>query len=159
MRPPRRRRWFHNPVHSRRGDDFHQALHPPLARPRSHTADQIPRRSSLWGPTPCLVLPSVPWGNCPLCTRPFGLLGWHGSTHGGWSEGAQKCLAADYLVQRIWMFTMVSSYTCMAESLNMLHVLTQHTHMCSYFFQNPTTCRDMEAAGHTQPDEVMRLLP
>ena len=41
----------------------------------------------------------------------------------------------------------------------MLAVLTQHTHMCSYFFQNPTTSRDMEAIGQTWPDEVMRLLP
>ena len=57
------------------------------------------------------------------------------------------------------MFMMVSSYTCMAESLNMLPILTQHTHMCSCFFQNPTTSRDMEVAGHTRPDEVMRLLP
>ena len=53
---------------------------------------------------------------------------------------------------------MVSSYTCMAESVNMLPVLTQHTYMCLYFLQNPTTSRDTEAAGHTRPDEVMRLL-
>ena len=57
------------------------------------------------------------------------------------------------------MFTMVRSYTYMAESVNMLPILTQDTHMCSCFFQNRTTSRDMEAAGHTRPDEVMRLLP
>ena len=32
------------------------------------------------------------------------------------------------------MFTLVCSYTCMAESLKMLPVLSQHTDKCSYFF-------------------------
>ena len=35
---------------------------------------------------------------------------------------------------------------------------TAHSHVF-LFFQNPTTSRDMETAGHIRADEVMRLLP
>ena len=57
--PPAAEVWFHKAVHRRREDNLHRALHPPPAQPRPHTADQIPRRSSLWGPTPFLVLSLV----------------------------------------------------------------------------------------------------
>ena len=57
------------------------------------------------------------------------------------------------------MFTLVCSYICMAESLKMLPVLSHHTDKCSYFSQNRTTSRDMEATGHTRLEEVMCLLP